>query len=138
VALLVCHTFFSDHLNNVHAGNIYRGVNIISGKEVAIKLESAEARHSQLDSESRVYKTLAGGVGVPLVCWSGTECGYNMMVLDLLGPSLEELFNYCNRSFSRKTVLLLADQLVATQAEKKKATPGAGIRSRTTLGRSAH
>jgi len=94
------------------SGDIYLGINIISGEEVAIKLESVKAKHPQLEYESKVYKTLAGGVGVPFVRWFGTECDYNAMVIDLLGPSLEDLFNFCNRKFSLKTVLLLADQLV--------------------------
>ena len=94
-------------------GDIYLGINIISGEEVAIKLESVKAKHPQLEYESKVYKALAGGVGVPFVRWFGTECDYNAMVIDLLGPSLEDLFNFCNRKFSLKTVLLLADQLVS-------------------------
>lgn len=94
-------------------GDIYLGVNIISGEEVAIKLESVKAKHPQLEYEAKVYKTLAGGVGVPFVRWFGVECDYNAMVLDLLGPSLEDLFNFCNRKFSLKTTLLLADQLVS-------------------------
>jgi casein kinase I family protein HRR25 len=63
------------------------------------------------DDELQPYKTLAGGVGVPFVRWFATECDHNVMVIDLLGPSLEDLFNFCNRKFSLKTVLL-ADQLV--------------------------
>ena len=89
------------------------GINIISGAEVAVKLESVKTKKPQLRHESTVYKTLAGGVGIHLVRWyRSTEGDYNALVLERLGPSLETLFGSCGRKLSLKTVLLLADQLV--------------------------
>ena len=51
-------------------------------------------------------------VGIPNVHWFGVEGDYNVMVIDLLGPSLEDLFNYCKRKFTVKTTLMLADQMI--------------------------
>ncbi|XP_062200333.1 casein kinase 1-like [Phragmites australis] len=93
-------------------GELYLGINIQNGEEVGIKLEPAKSKHPQLHYESKVYMLLQGGNGIPRLKWYGVEGEYNVMVIDLLGPSLEDLFNCCNRKFSLKTVLMLADQLI--------------------------
>ena len=51
-------------------------------------------------------------VGIPEVHYFGAEGDYNVMILDLLGPSLEDLKTYCTNKFTTKTVLMIADQLV--------------------------
>jgi len=94
-------------------GDVYMGTNVQTAEDVAIKLESVRSRHPQLLYECKLYKILAGGLGVPNVLWYGVEGDYNVMVFDLLGPSLEDLFNYCNHKFSLKTVLMLADQMIS-------------------------
>ncbi|KAL8276367.1 hypothetical protein RQP46_011212 [Phenoliferia psychrophenolica] len=92
---------------------VYLGVNVSTGEGIAIKLEPEDSKHPQLEFEAKVYKLLAGGVGVPFLRWFGAAGEHNAMVLDLLGPNLEELFHFCGRNFSLKTVLLLADQLIS-------------------------
>ncbi|KLO06230.1 kinase-like protein [Schizopora paradoxa] len=94
-------------------GSVYMATHAIAGKEVAVKVEPADMKHSMLKQESRIYKSLMGGPGVPWVMWSGRQGDYNVMVMDLLGPSLEDLFHICNKQFSLKTVLLLADQMIS-------------------------
>lgn len=93
-------------------GEIYRGVNLATGEDVAIKLEPIEAKPPQLLYESKLYKILVGGVGIPYIYHYAPEGEYNVLVMDLLGPSLEDLFTACNRHFSLKTVLMLADQMI--------------------------
>lgn len=94
-------------------GEIYSGEHIISHEHVAIKLEQKDARPAQLHNESRTYKILSGGVGIPSVKWFGLEGDYNVMVMDLLGKSIEDLFVQRQRNFSLKTVLMIADQMIS-------------------------
>ncbi|XP_051113889.1 casein kinase 1-like protein 1 isoform X2 [Andrographis paniculata] len=93
-------------------GEIYLGTNVQTNEEVAIKLENVKTKHPQLLYESKLYRILQGGTGIPNVRWFGVELDYNVLVMDLLGPSLEDLFNFCSRKFSLKTVLMLADQMI--------------------------
>ncbi|XP_043275041.1 casein kinase I-like isoform X2 [Venturia canescens] len=93
-------------------GDIYLGMNLTNGEEVAVKLEHVRAQHPQLLYEYKVYKILNGITGIPHVRWWGEEQNWNILVMDLLGPSLEDLFTFCSRKFTIKTVLMLADQML--------------------------
>jgi serine/threonine protein kinase len=94
-------------------GVIYIGTNIYTEERVAVKLEKRSARKPKLASEYKIYKALEGGVGISRVHWFGRAREYNALVLDVLGPSLYDLFKFCGRKFTLKTVLMLADQLLA-------------------------
>lgn len=50
--------------------------------------------------------------GIPTAYYFGQEGLHNILVIDMLGPSLEDLFDMCNRRFSVKTVAMLAKQMV--------------------------
>ncbi|KAJ3074046.1 hypothetical protein HDU98_012239 [Podochytrium sp. JEL0797] len=93
-------------------GSIFMGTNIYTREQVAIKFEPANSRATQLHGECDAYDIMAGTVGVPSVYYFGQEGVYNILCLDLLGPSLEDMFDLCDRRFSVKTVCMLAKQMV--------------------------
>ncbi|KAL2186167.1 kinase-like protein [Thermothelomyces heterothallicus CBS 203.75] len=94
-------------------GLVYSGTDLELGEEVAIKLTHVRDNPEVLQSEKETYEALSGAVGIPQVRWFGQECDYYALIYDLLGPSLEHLFNYCGRKFSLKTILLIADQAIS-------------------------
>jgi len=93
-------------------GVVYLGTNINNGEKVAIKMELRSVRNPKLETEYKIYQMLAGGEGISHVHWFGKAGKYNALVLDVLGPSLRDLFKFCGKKFTLKTVLMLADQLV--------------------------
>lgn len=100
-------------INGGAFGVIHLGELLSTGEKVAVKLELQNSPHPQLMSEGNIYRHLAGGPGIPKVHWFGLhEPLYNVMVMDLLGPSLQDLFAYCDHRFSVKTTLMLADQML--------------------------
>jgi hypothetical protein len=64
---------------------------------------------SLMEAVSSIFLNIWSLAGIPAIHWFGVEGDYNAMVMDLLGPSLEDLFNYCKRKFTVKTTMMLAD-----------------------------
>ena len=93
-------------------GEIYLGKDIQTGKEVAVKFESLSVRRPQVIEEAKLLQEFKGEIGFPKYLWYGREGDYHIMVIELLGPSLEDMFVFCGRKLSLKTVLLLADMLI--------------------------
>ncbi len=91
---------------------------------MAVKIEPTNSDHPQLIYECKLYNYLHNDStvidkGIPNVYYCSTEGNhrsdlgdYNVLVMDLMGPSLEALFNQTLRKFSLKTVLILIDQMI--------------------------
>ncbi|KAI8089203.1 binary complex of casein kinase-1 with Cki7, partial [Halteromyces radiatus] len=93
-------------------GVIYQGINLLNNQPVAVKFEPRKSDAPQLRDEYRAYKILAGSVGIPYAHYFGQEGLHNVLVIDLLGASLEDLFDACSRQFSVRTVAMLAKEMV--------------------------
>ncbi|KAI0780968.1 CK1/CK1/CK1-G protein kinase [Trametes elegans] len=93
-------------------GVIFEGTNLLNSQTVAIKFEPRKAEAPQLRDECRSYRILAGCPGIPQIYHFGQEGLHNILVIDLLGPSLEDLFDMCGRKFSIKTVCMAARQMI--------------------------
>ncbi|CEI93285.1 Putative CK1/CK1/CK1-G protein kinase [Rhizopus microsporus] len=91
---------------------VERGLNLLNNEKVAIKFEPRDCEAPQLKDEYRAYKILAGTAGIPNAYYFGNEKTHNILIIDLLGPSLEDMFDMCERKFSIKTVAILAIQMV--------------------------
>lgn len=107
------HYRISDHIGTGTFGQIYRGVDTDTLEEIAFKVESKRSVSPQLLYESKIYRNLIGGYGIPTIHWYGTTPTHNILIIDLLSKSLEDLLRAYGRKFSLKTVLMLADQMIS-------------------------
>lgn len=104
-------------LGNGAFGEIWRALNLKTKTDYAIKFEEINAKHQQLYAECRVYlwfhsDSTVLAQAIPQVIYYGIEGNKSIMIMELLGLSLEDLFNKCNKKFSMKTVLMCVDQML--------------------------
>jgi serine/threonine protein kinase len=93
-------------------GEVYLGRMKNVDEDVAVKLEPRNLSTQYLLHEGSVYRKLENGPGIPRVHWYGMHgSDYSVMIMDLLGPTIQHLFAKCHHQLSLKTVLQLADQI---------------------------
>ena len=92
-------------------GEIFEGTDIFDNSSVAIKLEHNSVKYPQLLFEAKLLKSIPG-TGIPIMHWFGIAGEYNAMVMDLLGQNLEDLYNYCAKNFTLKTILMIIIQMI--------------------------
>ena len=92
-------------------GRIYSAINVSTGEHYALKMESKENGQNLLEGEA-YYLCYLKGYGIPAVKSYGFSGNYNIMVMELLGKSLEDLFQDNKKHFSLKTVCLIAIQMI--------------------------
>ncbi|KAI8644009.1 kinase-like domain-containing protein [Parasitella parasitica] len=93
-------------------GEVFEAEDIDTFRRYAIKREPLKMRHPQLKHESIIYDALAGGPGIPQCHWHGQHEGFDCIVIDLLGPNLNQL-KEVTRKFAIDTVVDFGCQMVS-------------------------
>lgn len=76
-------------------------------------MEHDSIEPSYLAEEFTLYKRLKRQRGFPRAYWYGRSTEYKVLVFELLGPSLEDVFYFCEKHFTIKTVSMLAEQMLS-------------------------
>ncbi|KAL4355678.1 hypothetical protein AHAS_Ahas09G0010700 [Arachis hypogaea] len=106
-------------------GQVYVGRRLTGGNlnertgpgavEVALKFEHRSSKGCNYGPpyEWQVYNTLGGSHGVPQVHYKGRQGDYYVMVMDMLGPSLWDVWNNNSHSMSTEMVACIAIEAIS-------------------------
>ncbi|KAI0245268.1 kinase-like domain-containing protein, partial [Lactifluus subvellereus] len=99
-------------------GSVYRAFEINSHAEVVVKIaRTTKAKALRQEYHILSQLSLSDCVGIPRALWLGRENELHVMVLEHLGPSLEECRRACGGKLSLNTVTLIARQLVCLMSD---------------------
>ncbi|CAO3696908.1 unnamed protein product [Rhizopus stolonifer] len=72
-------------------GEVFEVEDIHTKRKYAIKRETLRMRRPQIKHEKEIYSILQGGSGIPQCYWHGQHEEFDCIVIDLLGPNLNQL-----------------------------------------------
>ena len=93
-------------------GKCFKGINTQNNEEVCFKIEKKSNHKSFLKIESHALEELKGGKGIPYFYLFGFSENFNILIIELLDKTIEDVFEKNNRSFSIRTTAIIAIQLV--------------------------
>ena len=95
-------------------GTVFAGKNISTGESIAVKTEPRNHKNQidLLEAEASKLTSLQSFSGIPKIIHFEKLKGYNVLIMELLGESLNTLFHRCNNKFELDTATLLAYDMV--------------------------
>ncbi len=90
---------------------IFSGINIYTKEKVAIKIEKRKTIEKYLESECFLLFSLKG-IGIPKVYSFGHNKEYDILIMPLLGRSIQNLYISKNKNFEFKDICLMAIQII--------------------------
>ena len=93
-------------------GKCFKGINIKNNEEICFKVEKKTSKKTFLKIESQALEHLKGGKGIPDFYLFGYSENLNILIMELLDKTIENVFEKYNHNFSIKTTCVIAIQLV--------------------------
>ena len=93
-------------------GIVYQGLNTSTNEKIALKVEKKEKNQQGTLENEAMRLVYLQGEGIPKVYCYGNNQSHNLLVEELLGKSLEDIFNSYGKPFSLKTVCVLGIEMI--------------------------
>ena len=93
-------------------GTVYQGINTSNNEKIALKVEKRDKNDPGTLENEALRLVYLQGEGIPSVYCYGNNIEHNLLVEELLGKSLEEIFTSYGKPFSLKTVCVLGIEMI--------------------------
>ncbi|KAJ7212183.1 kinase-like domain-containing protein [Mycena pura] len=105
--------YLGENLGSGYSGSIFRATHIHTGAVVALKVQHVNHECPTNRYERHFYPAIQGGAGMPTLWGCGVEGAWDYLAIDLLGPSLDNLYRKSGKeTMELSSVCSIAMQLI--------------------------